>query len=287
MAITQVIPEVWSARWLMDLYRAFTWREAVTDYTADLARGNKLHIGRLSDPTIGDYTVGTAIPAPTALTDTKETLTLDKQKYFNFMVDDIDERQAQPNVSNEGLRRASIQMMKTVDDDIFTTYKTGIPSGSMVSIAAPKDDLSDVKATRATLAQAVRKAIKVMDDKEWPVDQRYMRVPTKVKYYLIEYLADVGIDGGNLGSAGSVFQDGKLSSYFGLNVRTTTSIPNSETSGDVQVAFGLNSAIAFAMQIDSFEAYRPESFFADAFKGLQTYGSARVQDDHQYAIVAT
>ena len=45
-------------------------------------------------------------------------------------------------------------------------------------------------------------------------------------------------------------------------------------------------AIAFAGAIDETEAYRPESFFADAVKGLNVYGAKIVRPKELYVIKA-
>lgn len=46
-----------------------------------------------------------------------------------------------------------------------------------------------------------------------------------------------------------------------------------------KIIAGQKSAISFAGQVDSVEAYRPESQFSDAVKGLQVYGAKCIKPE--------
>jgi hypothetical protein len=47
-----------------------------------------------------------------------------------------------------------------------------------------------------------------------------------------------------------------------------------------------NRAIAFAQQIDKVEAFRPETLFSDAVKGLSVFGAKVVRPNELYVIKA-
>lgn len=97
MAITNFIPEVWTAELLDILYKNLVYAGAPfvnRDYEGDIANyGDTVHIVGIGTPTIVDYTKYTDLEVE-ALTDSDQTLVIDQSKAFAFEVDDIDERQA-------------------------------------------------------------------------------------------------------------------------------------------------------------------------------------------------
>ena len=61
----------------------------------DRAYGDTVHINLLGEITINDYS-GSDISDPQELDSTQQNLVIDKAKYFNFMVKDIDNAQSNP-----------------------------------------------------------------------------------------------------------------------------------------------------------------------------------------------
>ena len=56
-------------------------------------------------------------------------------------------------------------------------------------------------------------------------------------------------------------------------------MPNPTSDYQALIA-GTNDAISFAEQVAKTEAYRPESKFADAMKGLCVYGAKLIRPDN-------
>ena len=73
-----------------------------------------------------------------------------------------------------------------------------------------------------------------------------------------------------------------ISMYDGCYVRPTNNLYVDGT--DYYAMIRTREAIAFASGIDKVEAYRPETLFSDAIKGLNTFGAKVVRPKELYAM---
>lgn len=98
MAFSNFIPEIWSARLLEHMDKVHVYANLMNrDYEGDIkAYGDTVHINLLGEITINDYS-GSDISDPQELDSTQQNLVIDKAKYFNFMVKDIDNAQSNPS----------------------------------------------------------------------------------------------------------------------------------------------------------------------------------------------
>ena len=116
MAFTNFIPEVWSARLLEHLDKVHVYAALMNrDYEGEIrAFGDTVHINQLGDITISDYT-GADIADPEELDSTMQDLAIDKAKYFNFQIKDIDNAQSNPKLVDAAMQRASYGMNDVID----------------------------------------------------------------------------------------------------------------------------------------------------------------------------
>ncbi len=88
MAITQAIPQVWSARILAKLEKNLVFAQpgvATRDYEGDItADGDRVYIHSFNDLTVASYVKNTTVISYEQLTDTRVTLLIDQSKYFAF-----------------------------------------------------------------------------------------------------------------------------------------------------------------------------------------------------------
>src|SRR4051812_11886381 len=120
MAITNFIPEVWSAQVLSVLYKNLVYAGTPCvnrDYEGEIsAYGDTVHIISVGDPTIVDYTKDTDLNVET-LSDSEQLLTIDQAKAFAFEVDDIDMRQSRAGgaLMTEAANRAAFGLRDKAD----------------------------------------------------------------------------------------------------------------------------------------------------------------------------
>jgi hypothetical protein len=81
-------------------------------------------------------------------------------------------------------------------------------------------------------------------------------------------------------------RNGVVGRAAGFDILLSNNAPNTTGSEYVTIA-GVNSAYTFAEQINKVEAYRPQSSFADAVKGLMLYGGKLTRPDFLASALVT
>ncbi|MEU9777439.1 P22 phage major capsid protein family protein [Streptomyces sp. NPDC047968] len=273
MAITRFKPQIWSARLLV------AWRKKLVyagpgivnrDYEGDISEaGDVVKITSISDPTIGDYVPNVTVITPEELTDAQRNLVIDQSKYWAFKVDDVDKRQAKGNVMTEAMSRAAYRLADTTDQYVAGLY-TGVASANNLGTIA-------VAAGTPTAAyDSVLVPLSVaLDDADVPTEGRYVVVPPWFHGRLLRDDRFIRAD-----AAGTTdgLRNGMVGRAAGFDILKSNNTPN-PTGDDNVIQAGVPGAISFAEQINKTEAYRPESGFADAVKGLALYGAKLVRPD--------
>jgi len=278
VAITRFRPEVWSARLLVGVRTRLVYAQPGVvnrDYEGDIEEaGDTVRITSISDPTIGTYTANSTVITPEELTDAQRTLVVDQSKYFAFKVDDVDKRQAKGNVMPEAMSRAAYQLAKVTDSYVANLYTQ----------AAAANQLGTVSVTTADLAYTQIRLLKLrMDEADIPEEGRYLVAPP----WFFSLLLDNNkfLDASASGST-EPLRNGFIGRALGFNLAQSNQAPN-PTGDDFVVQAGVPQAISYADQINKTEAYRPESSFSDAVKGLHLYGAKVIRPDHIATLLAS
>jgi len=269
MAITQMLPSIWSARILAKLEKNLVFAQPGVvnrDYEGDIrAAGDRVHIHSFNDLTIGTYTKNSTTISYEQLTDTRVTLLIDQSKYFAFKIDDIDAAQMQPKLIDAAADRAAYQLAEDSD-----SYIAGLYSGA--STASPDNTIETTQFTASNVYQKLVDLSVLMDNVNLPAEGRFVIVPPWVKGLLLQNSTFV------TASQPSVVLNGQVGQIAGLNVLVSNNV---KTTGSAPVVShmmaGHPSAIAYAEQIVNVEGLRLEGSFADAVRGLHLYG-AKVLD---------
>lgn len=267
MSIAGFIPEIWSARLLTSLKKSLVYGApdvANRNYEGELsAAGDTVTITSVSRPTVSNYTTGGTITRE-PLTDAQRKLLITEQKYFAFDVDDVDARQAQGNVMNEGMDEAAFALRDVADQFIAGLY-TGV---------ATDNDLGTVSVTSAANAYDTLVDLGIeLDEADVPTEGRWAIIPSWYHGLLLKDDRFVGTGGSD---AEATLRNGMVGEAAGFSLRKSNNVPN-PTGDDFVVQAGYNGAISFAEQINKVEAFRPEDTFADAVKGLHVYGAKLVR----------
>lgn len=252
------IPQVWSARLIANLDKNFVYPLCVNrDYEGEIrGLGDTVNINQIGNVTVKDY--NGSITKAEDLTSTQKKLVIDKAKYFNFKVDDIDRLQANVDLIDKAMGRASVAIADVIDTDIasLTTEagtKLGVSTSAPLMIDTPEkayDLLVDVKV-------ALNKA-------NAPKEGRFVVVSP-------EFLGMLEKDARFTRHEG-VLANGVVGVVAGMEVRESNNVPYNEGQKEFTILAGSESAIAYAGQITQIEPYRPQDSFSDAVKGLYCYG---------------
>lgn len=275
MAITNFVPEIWSAALLKALRDRLTYAQAGVinrNYEGEIARaGDTVHITSFNDPAVRSYTKNPGSPITwDLLTDTQKTLVVAEADYFAFKVDDIDKRQALGGFVEEATVGASYNLAKVADDFV---------AGLMVAGAA--NDLGSVAVADPAAAYDLLVQMRTsLTRSNTPDEGRFVIVPPELYAKLLQDDRFIRADAAGT-TAG--LRNGQAGRAAGFDVIESNRVPevSIETGSDVaySVVAGHSMATTFAEQIASTEALRLEGSFGDGVRGLHLYGGLVVRPD--------
>jgi len=258
-SVTNFIPTIWSGALLMWLrkYLVFAQPGVVNrDYEGDIAqRGDKVKIGMIGPVTIKSYTRSTDIDDPDDVDMDDQMLEITEQDYFNFQVDDVDQRQVGLALVGGAMQRAAYGLVDVTDQFLAGLFVAdGTHLGPIPAASNP------AKAYEALVDGSV-----ALDDNLIPSEGRWAIVPPSfhgtlrkddrfVKYESEQDVKTQALLNGAIGMAAGF------------------SILKSHNTGG-HVFMGSSISASYAEQISKVEAYRPQKRFSDAVKGLHVYGA--------------
>lgn len=266
MAITNFIPEVWSAELLTALEKSLVYAAPGVvnrNYEGEISQyGDTVHITNLVDPTIGTYTKHTDITIED-VDDATQVLTISQSPYFAFEVDDIEKRQARGDVLSEQARRAAYLLRDKADTYVAGLMGTGVDAGNLVA--------EQTLATASAAYDLLVDLSVLLDEDNVPTEGRFVVVTPKFHGLLLKDQRFVGA-GDAQGAATRA--NGFVGEAAGFSVRKSNNAPDGPGAGAGKLVIaGSDMATTFAQQIASVEAFRMEKRFADGLKGLHLYGA--------------
>src|SRR5215203_3991740 len=268
MAITQMLPQIWSARILAKLEKNLVFAQPGVvnrDFEGDIrADGDRVHIHSFNDLTVSTYTKNSTTISYEQLTDSRVTLLIDQSKYFAFAVDDVDSAQMRPELIDAASDRAAYQLAEVAD-----SYVAGLYSGA--STSNPDNTIETSQFTATNVYQKFVDLSVLMDQVNLTQGGRFAVVPPWTKGLLLQ-------NSSFLAAKSEAVLNGEVGQIAGIrllvsnNVKTTGSAPVVS-----HIMAGHPSGLAYAEQIVNLEGLRLEGSFADAVRGLHLYG-AKVLD---------
>ena len=253
-------------------------------FDGDAKRGEKVRILGVGRPDIKDYK-GDEIGCPEQVEGWDMELVIDQAKYFNFLIDDIDRAQSVNGLMDSLVKESAVALAEKADK-----YIAGV-----IRDASTKAD-SDVEtvsagtgaATRVSTPEVAKKLVDQAFEKLWengvPTNAAVTITITPWFYNLFkDRLTELASNNSEL------IAQGAIGMYNNALVRLSNNLANSGTNGDGGDDFMVvrtNNAIAYVGQVNNTEAYRPEGLFADAVKGLYTYGAKVVRPKEMVVIKA-
>jgi hypothetical protein len=262
MAIDNFIPEIWAA----GVTQSFIANQVViptlnTQFTGNVTSGNQVHIINATTPTIVDYkAAGRSITAE-ALNDTEVLLTIDQEKAFSVNVDDVDKVQASSDF-NSWVDAAGKALAEDAEAYVIAQMIAGASSAQSATPVAV-----DTPAEARAAVRAIRKA---MSNSKVPTSDRFMVVNPDFADLLIDGLSDAAVAGGT-----EELRNGQILRLYGFNI-----VESALIDSDTPTAVGYHNAmVAFANQVNSLEALRNPTKFADIVRGLNVYGAKVIKSE--------
>ncbi|MDY7992407.1 P22 phage major capsid protein family protein [Paenibacillus polymyxa] len=266
MTVQNFIPTIWSARLNESLKKNLVYGNVVnTDYEGEIqGQGSTVKINSIGAVTIGNYDKVAGIGNPQELDATQKTLVIDQAKYFNFQVDDVDAAQANVNLLDGGIVEASYGLANVVDQYLAGFY-TEVKAENTIG-----NDTAPIIPTSSTAYDLLIDLGVLLDENNVPESERFVVVPA---WYYGLLLKDARFT-----KDPSIIRTGYVGDIDGMIVYKSNNVPNT-AGAKYKIIAGHKSAISFAGQVDSVEAFRPEKQFSDAVKGLQVFGAKCIKPE--------
>ena len=256
MAISNFIPQIWSARLQEKLQHALVFGTLCNrSYEGDIRQwGDTVHINTINDITVKPYDPAVAIDDPEELSGADTTLVIDHGAYYNFFINDVDAVQARADLMDAAMRNAAARLASDAEGYILSVIREG--AGKKASRAIPEGGL-----------YALILEIKgEMDKAGVPRADRKLVLPPELESDLL--LDQRFITGSS--AAARRLAEGSVARAAGFDVYI---------SGDLssEIIAMTPEAVTFANQITRVDAYRPERGFSDGVKGLCLSGAKVLQ----------
>lgn len=255
MAITNFIPQVWSARLQENLHKVLVFGALCNrNYEGEIAQwGDTVHINTLNDITVKTYTPTTDIDDPEQLSGSDTVLTIDHGTYYNFFINDVDAAQARVELMDAAMRNAAHRLAEDAEKYILSMIRK--EAGIKLTKAIPAQEKGGLYALLLEIKNQ-------LDGKGVPRFQRKLVLPPSLESTLL--LDDRFITGS--ANADGRLENGMVARAAGFEIFISQDLNN-------EIIAFIPDAVTFANQISSVEAYRPEKGFRDGVKGLSLSGA--------------
>ena len=259
MATKNFIPTVWSETLLQSLDKEYVGvMHCNRDFEGDIRNlGDSVVINSIGAINVFDYTADTDMDDPEALSDGRSiTLSIDRAKAFCFQIDDVDRVQAKPELMKTAMKEAACALAEEADKYVYSLYSKCPEDNKITRLGINSDDMVDLVIEARTILMQNN----VNSNTE---------VVLEVSPMIAAEILKAKILNGNDNAA--ALNNGYLGNFVGFEVYVSNNIVEDE--GIYHCIARTKRAVAFAEQLKSVEAFRPEKRFADAVKGLHLYGA--------------
>ena len=262
MAVTNFIQTIWSKKIQDDLeLKCKLVDNCLRDYEGDCKYARTVKILGVGEPTIGTYT-GAKIEYE-EMSDKGQTLTIDQQNYFAFLVDDIDQAQSVPGLAEKYQEKAVHGLAVKRD-----AYVANLIKGATNATTAEDN-------TREGIKEAIDAAIVALRERNFDEEGVIEITPAVYNHFKNELIT---LSTNNP----EYIKKGIVGVYDDFKVIMSNGLAKDSTYAYCCVRG--RKAIAFAGQINEVEAGRHQDYFKDYVRGLDTFG-AKVIDEARIQVV--
>jgi len=283
------IPEIWSGKLQVKFYQTTVLAEITNnDWEGEIKdQGDKVEIRTVPTITINNYTKGQTLSSQVPTNDVIE-LNIDKGKYFQVVVDDVDDVQSDLKLMDIFTNDASQQMKIAIDTDVLSGLVAGAAAKNKGATAGQiSGDINlgnqaaatpaSVQVTKSNVIDKIIDMGQCLDEQNAPEDGRWMLIPAWMGSLIkTSDLKDASITGDSVTPLrnGRLGMIDRFTLYVSNLLPTTTGATDGTSTGlkGYSVFAGTRDAITFASQITKMESLRSQSTFGNIVRGLNVYG---------------
>jgi hypothetical protein len=284
------IPVLWSTK-LIEKFYASTVLAAIsnTDYEGEIKnKGDTVVIRTKPTITIKDYAADGLLTVERPSSNIIE-LKIDKGKYFNLILDDVMEIQADLNMMNMWSDDAAQQFKIVVDAEILkgllgqaNAKNMGATAGQIsgnINLGVSGGAISVVPRNPAAtpgmteIVDLLVRMGQVLDEQNVPEQGRWVVMPAWIGSQIkMSELRDASLTGDGT----SILRNGRLGMVDRFTLYVSNLLPTGTNAGlalnEWAMYAGTQHALTFASQINNVETLRSEMTFGQLLRGLQVYG---------------
>jgi len=274
-ATAKFIPDIWSGKLQVKYYAATCISEITNnDWEGEIKdQGDKVIIRSVPNITIRDYTKGLSLTSEVP-SSTPIELNIDKGKYFQVVIDDVDAVQTDVRLMNAFTDDASEQMKITIEKDVFANIATDVAStnkGNTAGAISTTIQLgaagTPVSITKVNVIDYVVDMGLVLDEANVPETGRWLLIPSAMAARIKKSdLKDASV----MGDSQSALRNGRLGMIDRFMVYSTNNLV--PAAGVYNIFAGVKDGISWASQITKVETLRSTATFGDIVRGLNVYG---------------
>jgi hypothetical protein len=268
-ALEGFVPEIWAGTALERLYKSLVYGSVANrDYEGEISQfGDTVRINQVGIVNVADYVSDSTTITPQTLDDAQKQLKIDQQKYFSFKIDDVAKAQTKPKVMSTAMTDAGFRLGDQADQYLASLWtEAGITDG--LGTAAVPIDITSVN-----VIEYLSLVSQKMDENNVPYGSRWGVIPPWFHQKIV--LSNLTLDTDN----SEMFRNGFIGRAMGFTLYVSNNVVTAASNQNSKIMFGYSGTMTFAEQILSMEAYRPESSFSDAVKGLYVYGAKVTRPD--------
>lgn len=282
------IPEIWSGKLIKKFYDSTVLAAiANTDYEGEIKnQGDKVIIRTKPTISIANYEADTALTVQRPSSNIVELL-IDKGKYFNTVLDDVMEIQADINMMSLWSEDAAEQMKIVIDTDVLvgllgtpTARNKGATAGRIsqdidLGVTTTPLDVVPVSpgAGEVEVLDVILRLGQVLDEQNIPETGRWCIIPAWFSTYIKQSeLRQVYVSGDST----SMLRNGRIGMLDRFTLYVSNLLPagvaGGLAAGEFAIYAGHSHGLTFASQISKVETLRSESTFGTLMRGLNVYG---------------
>jgi hypothetical protein len=274
------IPQIWSGKLIEKFYSATVLAAiANTDYEGEIKnQGDTIHIRTKPTIAINDYQADMPLTVQRPSSNMVD-LQITQGKYFNCVLDDVMETQADLNLLSMWSDDASEQMKIKIDTAVLATLDAGVDANNKGATAGLiSDDIvlgvtgTPVSLTPSTILGHIVDLGTVLDEQNIPETGRWMVLPPWAAGMVKKSdLRDASISGDGV----SLMRNGRLGMIDRFTLYASNLLPTAVegTTKAYRIFAGHPHGLTFASQVSKVETLRSEQTFGTLLRGLQVYGS--------------
>jgi len=291
------IPEVWSGKLAVKFYKSTCMTEIFnSDWAGEIKdQGDKVIIRTIPNISINDYLKGQTLASQVPEAGAIELL-IDKGKYFQFVLDDVDAVQSDVKLMDMFSTDAAQQMKISIEAGVFDSVvakllaspaaagNTGQTAGALSGNLQLGVTGTPIVITSVNVIDKIIDVGQAMDERNLAETGRWMVIPPWMAAQIKKSdLKDASLSGDQT----SIARNGRL----GMIDRTTLYVNNNlkfTSGGDAahHILAGTRDSVCFASQFTKMETLWAQTTFGNIVRGLQVYGFETTQPEALFRLYA-